>query len=476
MIAIYIALSFLITVAVFLVRKRNLVVFLVTTFVLLQWTLTIYEYLTLNTVQLYYFTPDAIGIILLAVLSVIATMSFFYSFIYLDNRGDSPRIVSIYLSALILLIAAISCAYLANHVAIAWIFVEITTLSSSVLIYHRRTERSLEGSWKYIFICSVSVALIFMGILFLGLASQEAKAGDLFYSNLMLHAKSLDELWLKAAFLFIFTGYTAKSGLFPMYTAGIDAKDKAPSPAAAVFSSALMNVGFIGIFRMYGIASITNIHMWVNAILIISAVLSLIIAAAYMLRVKSFKRMFAYSSVEHMGIAVAGLTMGTLGIFGSILHIIFHSFTKAGLFYQYGSVNRVIKSKYINDAGEYFEKNTSGALVLLLGFFMVTAIPPSGMFISEYYIFRSFFEKGFLWLFIVFAILITVIIWALGENIFRLLFYKPPYVHENEEITKKVNVWESVPQFALMAGVIYLGVNPPALLIELINQAVKSFG
>jgi hydrogenase-4 component F len=476
MIAIYLILSLLITVSVFLFRNRKITVSLVVLFVLLQWTLTVYEYLTLNTVQFLYFTPDAIGIILLAVMSVLASTSFLYSFIYLNSRGDSPKVMAIYLSALILLITAISTAYLANHVAIAWILVEITTLSSSVLIYHRRTERSLEGSWKYIFICSVSVSLIFMGILFLGLASQQAKAGELFYSNLIIHAKYLDEFWLKGAFLFIFAGYTAKVGLFPMYTAGIDAKDKAPSPASAIFSSALMNVGFIGIFRMYGIAARTNIHHWASSVLIISSLLSLIIAAAYMLRVRSFKRMFAYSSVEHMGIAVVGLSMGTLGIFGSILHIIFHSFTKAGLFYQYGAVNRVIKSKFISDAGEYFENNTPGALVLLLGFFMVTAIPPSGMFISEYYIFRSLFENGYLWLMIVFAVLITVIIWALGENIFRLLFYRPPAHKNNNEIIEKISVWESVPQFALMAGVIYLGLNPPDFLIELINQAVKSFG
>lgn len=476
MIAIYLFLSLVITISVFLVRNKVITISLVVLFILLQWTLTVYEYLTLNTVQLLYFTPDAIGVILLTVMSIIAAMSFLYSFIYLNSRGDSPKVIAIYLSALILLITAISTAYLANHVAIAWILVEITTLSSSVLIYHRRTERSLEGSWKYIFICSVSVALIFMGILFLGLASQQAKAGELFYSNLIIHAKYLDEFWLKAAFLFIFAGYTAKTGLFPMYTAGIDAKDKAPSPASAIFSSALMNVGFIGIFRMYGIVARTNIHQWANAVLIISSLLSLIIAAAYMLRVRSFKRMFAYSSVEHMAIATVGLSMGTLGIFGSILHIIFHSFTKAGLFYQYGSVNRVIKSKFISDAGEYFENNTSGALVLLLGFFMVTAIPPSGMFISEYYIFRSLFENGYLWLMIVFAILITVIIWALGENIFRLLFYHPPSHKNNSEIIEKISVWESVPQFALMVGVIYLGLNPPYSLVELINQAVKSFG
>jgi len=476
MIAIYLILSLLIVLTVFLVRNRVVSISLVVFFVLLQWTLTVYEYLTLNTVQFLYFTPDAIGIILLAVMSIIAAMSFLYSFIYLNSRNDSPKVMAIYLSALILLIAAISTAYLANHVAIAWILVEITTLSASVLIYHRRTERSLEGSWKYIFICSVSVSLIFMGILFLGLASQQAKAGELFYSNLVVHAKYLDEFWLKAAFLFIFVGYTAKTGLFPMYTAGIDAKDKAPSPASAIFSSSLMNVGFINVFRMYGIVARTNIYQWANAVLIISSLFSLIIAAAYMLRVRSFKRMFAYSSVEHMGIATVGLSMGPLGIFGSILHIIFHSFTKAGLFYQYGAVNRIIKSKFISDAGEYFEKNTSGALVLLLGFFMVTAIPPSGMFISEYFIFKSLFENGYLWLMIVFAVLITVIIWALGENIFRLLFYHPPSHKDNNEIIEKISVWESVPQFALMVGVIYLGLNPPGALVELINQAVKSFG
>jgi hydrogenase-4 component F len=476
MIAIYLILSLLIVLSVFLIRNRVVTISLVLLFILLQWTLTVYEYLTLNTVQFLYFTPDAIGIILLAVMSIIAAMSFLYSFIYLNSRNDSPKVMAIYLSALILLITAISTAYLANHVAIAWILVEMTTLSSSVLIYHRRTERSLEGSWKYIFICSVSVSLIFMGILFLGLASQEAKAGELFYSNLIVHAKYLDEFWLKAAFLFIFVGYTAKTGLFPMYTAGIDAKDKAPSPASAIFSSSLMNVGFINVFRMYGIVARTNIYQWANAVLIISSLFSLIIAAAYMLRVRSFKRMFAYSSVEHMGIATVGLSMGPLGIFGSILHIIFHSFTKAGLFYQYGAVNRIIKSKFISDAGEYFEKNTSGALVLLLGFFMVTAIPPSGMFISEYFIFKSLFENGYLWLMIVFAVLITVIIWALGENIFRLLFYHPPSHKDNNEIIEKISVWESIPQFVLMAGVIYLGLNPPDALVELINQAVKSFG
>jgi hydrogenase-4 component F len=320
------------------------------------------------------------------------------------------------------------------------------------------------------------VALIFIGILFLGLASQQAKVGDLFYSNLFSKARSLDEFWLKAAFLFIFTGYTAKAGLVPMYTAGIDAKDKAPSPAAAIFSSALMNVGFLGIYRIYSITAQTNVHQWAKVVLLISALLSLLISAAYMLRVRSFKRMFAYSSVEHMGLVTIGMSMGGAGLFGAVLHLILHSFTKAGLFYQYGSVNHVIKSKYINDAGGYFEKNTSGALVLLLGFFMITAVPPSGMFVSEFYIFRSMFDGGYLWLLIVTAILLTFIVSAFGAIIFKLLFHRQENVNINEDQSSPISIWESVPQFALMAGVVYLGFNPPDVLVNLINMAVKNFG
>jgi hydrogenase-4 component F len=237
-----------------------------------------------------------------------------------------------------------------------------------------------------------------------------------------------------------------------------------------------MNVGFLGIYRVYSIAAQTNIHQWARIVLIISALLSLLIAAAYMLRVRSFKRMFAYSSVEHMGLITIGMAIGGAGLFGSILHLIFHSFTKAGLFYQYGAVNRVIKSKFINDAGGYFEKNTSGALVLLLGFFMITAVPPSGMFISEFYIFRSMFENGYLWLLIVTAILLTFIIRAFGETIFRLLFHRQENDSADAEQYTRVSIWESVPQFALLAAVIYLGFNPPAVLIDLINSAVKSFG
>ena len=190
-----------------------------------------------------------------------------------------------------------------------------------------------------------------------------------FTGTFPFNAASLNVFWLKLAFLFIFTGFTAKAGLVPMYTAGIDAKDNAPYPAAALLASVLMNVGFIGIFRFYEITSHTAIFSWTNKIVLISALLSVFVAAVYMLRVKNIKRMMAYSGVEHMGIVMLGLAAGGIGYYAAILHLVLHSFAKPALFFQFGQIYRTYGSKSVYDVGNYFRYNMTGALVLLISFF-----------------------------------------------------------------------------------------------------------
>jgi hydrogenase-4 component F len=278
--------------------------------------------------------------------------------------------------------------------------------------------------------------------------------------------------WLKLAFLFIFTGYTSKAALVPMYTAGIDAKDKAPSPAGALFSSGLMSVGFIGIFRFYQIISPTPILSWANKIMLLSGVLSIFVATVYMLRVKNLKRLYAYSSVEHMGLIMVGLACGGIGRYAAILHLILHSFAKPALFFQQGQVYRTYKSKSIYDVGDYFKYNPTGALVMLFAFFIVTAMPPSGMFVSEFLIFRSLFESGRLWILIIILLLLTMIIWSFGKNIFKMLFTKP--IGFDEENVEKINPLESLSQFVLLAMVIYIGLFPPVELVNLINNTISN--
>jgi len=470
MITLYLTGSLIISLAFYFGRTNSIRIGLAWLFCLLQGTFAVYEYLHRDVVQLTYFTPDALAVIFLIVISLISIPVFYHSFIYFRKHPYKPREMGLYFAATTMLITSISAAYLANHMGITWVFVEITTLSASALIYHRRNKLTLEGTWKYIFICSISITLVFIGILFVTVTVQQEGINDLFYTTLSANAASLSPFWLKLAFLFIFTGFTAKAGLVPMYTAGIDAKDKAPYPSAALLGSVLMNVGFIGIFRFYEITSHSEVYNWTNKIVLISAILSVFVATVYMLRVKNIKRMMAYSGVEHMGIVMLGLAAGGIGYYAAILHLILHSFAKPALFFQFGQIYRTYGSKSVYDIGHYFKYNITGALVLLLAFFIVTAMPPSGMFVSEFLIFKSLFASGYLWVLILVMILLTVIIWAFGKNVFKMLFVKP--VDFDDSHIEPIPFSESVSQFILLGLVVYLGLNPPVEMVDLINAAI----
>jgi hydrogenase-4 component F len=472
MTGIYLIGGFSLSVLIFLNRNKFINYLLVIAFLFLQIGFTIYEYLHIDETELNYFSADSLGILLLATLTIISIPAMYHSYVYLGSKQDNPRHTAIYFGAMVALLTAISAAYLSNHIAVTWIFVELTTLSASALIYHRRNNRSLEGTWKYVFVCAISITLVFIGILFLSFTLQQAGTDDLSFSNLLKNAPGLNVFWLRLAFIFIFTGFTTKFGLVPMYTAGIDAKDKAPSPAGALMSSVLMNVGFVGIFRFYTIVSRTSIHSWANHVILIAAILSIFVATVYMTKMKNIKRMFAYSSIEHAGIVMLGLVAGGVGYYAAVLHIIIHAFIKSSLFFQQGQIYRIYKSKSIYDVGNYFKYNLTGSVVMLVAFFFATAMPPSGLFISEFMIFRSLFDASYLWLLIIVMLLLTVIIWAFAKNIFKLLFSPP--VGFNEEGIERISPAESMSQFILLGLSVYLGLNPPQEFVTLIQESIKN--
>ena len=472
MIGIYLIIAFILSGLLFFNRNTIINNLLLIVFVILQIGFTAYECYHINVTELQFFRPDALGILLLVTLCIVSVPAIYHSYIYLDNHKETTaRMRAIFFAALVMLISAIGVAYLSNHIAVTWIFVEITTLSASALIYHHRNERSLEGTWKYVFICAISVTFIFIGILFLSMAMNQAGSTDLTFDNLLNKAPQLNMFWLRLSFLFIFTGFTAKLGLVPMYTAGIDAKDKAPAPAGALFATVLMNLGFVGIFRVYVVIAQTPLHGWANAVIMIAAFLSVFIATVYMVKVKNIKRMFAYSGIEHMGLVMLGIAAGGIGYYAAILHIVLHAFVKSSLFFQFSQVYRIYQSKSIYDVGNYFKYNITGAMVLLLGFICVTAMPPSGLFISEFMIFRSLFASHYIIVLVLVMILLTMIIWAFGKNMFKLLF-APPIGFDDSNVVK-INPWQSLPQFVLLGLSIYLGLNPPPVFVNLIHEAIK---
>ncbi len=400
---------------------------------------------------------------------IISSISIYHSSAYLKWQQKNEREHNFYYAALVILVAALTCAYCANHIAITWMFVEITTIAASFLIYYRRTELTLEATWKYIFVCTISITLVFIGILFLGISMKQSGLTEMTYRSLMTNAYLLDPFWTKMAFIFIFTGFTAKAGLFPMYTAGIDAKDKAPSPAGAIFASGLMNVGFCGIYRTYCIVQLTDSAAWSRSVLLISATISIFLASVYIMKVANYKRMLAYSSIEHMGIVMLGLATGGAGVFAAVFHLVVHSLIKPALFYQTGIAYRVFGSKLIEETGGYFRQSVTGSLVFILGYFCVTAVPPSGLFISEFMIFREMYLKGYLWLMAIIMILLTVIIWARGRNIFRLVFTAPPNV--KFESMERPSPFESISQIALILFVMFMGIFPPEPILDYIRAA-----
>ncbi len=473
MFLIYFIGSFLIGGILLFNRVRAVKISLLFLFVVLQVFFTVFVCRNIGT-GFGYLTADPLAVLFVTILAVLAPVSIYHSSAYLNWRRMKAREHNFYYAALVILVAALSCAYCANHIAITWVFVEITTIAASFLVYYHRTELTLEGTWKYIFVCSISITLVFIGILFMSIALNKAGLTDMSYAALRENAAILDPFWTKMSFLFIFTGFTAKAGLFPMYTAGIDAKDKSPAPAGALFSSALMNVGFCGIYRCYQVVHPTTIGSWVDSLLIISAVISIFIAAVYMMKVTNYKRMFAYSSIEHMGLVMLGLAMGGIGIFAALLHLVLHSFVKAAMFYQMGIAYRVFGSKVVDGVGGYFRIYTTGALVFLLGFFCVIAVPPSGLFISEFLIFKSMFQGGYLWAMILVMSLLTVIIWAFGKNIFRMIFI-PPTQFDIEK-AEHPSPFESLTQLALLLFVIIMGICPPEGILWIIREAAAGLG
>jgi hydrogenase-4 component F len=452
------------------IRSKVAVRWLVILYTLLHAAFSGYCWIHLNETVLGYFTLDPLGVLLLSVLSLLTITTVFHGFIYV--KESTPRVYSIYHAALIALVASMSGAYLANGMTTVWIFVEATTLAVAALIYHDRTALALEATWKYVFVCSLGIALAYLGILFLGFTVRDARMLHLSFDSITQIARMANPLYLKIAFVFVLVGYSTKMGLFPMHTVTVDAHTVAPPPISAFISTTLMNVGFLAIFRIYALFSATSILPFMNRVLILSGLLSLLVSAGYMLKAKHNKRMLAYSSLENMGIVAIALGIGGIGYYAAILHIVLHSFTKAGLFYQVGQSYKVMGTYKLDESGNYMNLYPAGATALLLGFMCIMAIPPSGMFISELYLMKSLVATENWFLLAAVALLLCFVMYALLTRVLHIVYSGPREkpLHEPQ----KVNPWQTTSQFFLFGLVILICFYQPPPFRELIESIINA--
>ncbi|MFH1246007.1 MAG: proton-conducting transporter membrane subunit [Candidatus Omnitrophota bacterium] len=433
-----------------------------------------------------WFALDSLGILFLGITTLLFSGAAVYGIAYLTQEKQQARNTeregilfynvpeAVFSGCLLLFLGTMTTAILSQHFAVFWAAMEATTLVSAPLIYFHRHQRSLEAAWKYLLICSVGIALALLGTLFLAVAGLKSP-GILLLKDLIAKAPLMDIPWLQAAFLFLFVGYGTKMGLAPLHTWLPDAHSEAPSIVSALLSGALLNCAFLGILRVYLVCISAGLQSFCQEIFILFGLLSILFAAFFILGQTDYKRMLAYSSIEHMGVLALGTGLGAQALFGVLLNTICHSLTKAGLFFIAGNILAYYRTKSIADAqGILKEMRWSGAL-WLGGFFLITGTPPSGIFLSKFIILKSAVEQGHYWISFLFIMALAVIFIGMAR-IFIPMAYGTAEERVPGQKQRKDTALTIVPSLTFFALVIILGLYLPKGLTRILNDAVKMFG
>jgi hydrogenase-4 component F len=285
-----------------------------------------------------------------------------------------------------------------GNLGLLFVLVEASTLASAALVGLEGRARSLEAAWKYVIISSLGVTIALAGTLFLFYSGSALHLGSnlgLTWPYLLSHANALAPQALRLAFLLAVVGYGTKVGLAPMHTWLPDAHAEAPSPASAMLSAALLNVGMYAIIRFLAIAQARLGPTYPQAVLLSFGFASIVIGALFMVRRGNFKRLFAYSSVEQMGIIAVALGFGgVLGLYGALLQMLNHALAKAVLFLSSGDVALRYKTREAGEVTGLLAAVPVTGGVLLLASFAVLGSPPFGLFLSELTIVRAGFAHG----------------------------------------------------------------------------------
>ncbi|MFA5239563.1 MAG: proton-conducting transporter membrane subunit [Phycisphaerae bacterium] len=357
-----------------------------------------------------------------------------------------------------------------------WVAMEATTLASAPLIYFHRHHRSLEATWKYLLICSVGIALALLGNFFMVIAASAHEANDksMILNTLIQQGHMLNIPWLKAAFLFFLVGYGTKMGLAPLHTWLPDAHSESPSVVSALMSGALLNCAFLGILRSYQICLAAGLGQFCQELLVLFGLISIGWAAIFMLGQSDYKRMLAYSSVEHMGILALGVGIGAGATFGAMLHAVNHSLTKAMLFLAAGNILAVYKTKKTKKVSGVLAVMPFTGILWIAGFFAITGIPPFGIFLSEFMIVKSMLEQGKIGIAIAFLAILPLIFIGMA-----IAFLNMAHGRKNDEMQINGNSDTAVtvlPPLALLVLTLVLGIYIPPVINRLLHDVAVIMG
>jgi hydrogenase-4 component F len=415
---------------------------------------------------------DGLAALLMVCVAAVASLTLFLSPGLEHEKNYRPRRLRRYQLLINLFIFAMLLAVAANNVAVMWIAIEATTIFSALLIPLTPTKTSVEASWKYVLIGSVGIALAFAGTVlgyfdFVTLSGRAENA--LNWPVLLTHAPALHPEVMKIAFVFLLVGYGTKAGIAPMHTWKPDAYGEAPVPLVALMSSALFAVAMYAILRWKVVADAAIKDPYADRLLLALGLLSLGIAAFSIVLARNYKRMLAYSSLEHTGLICLGLGLGPLGAFAAMLHLVNHTAAKSVMFFLAGAVERRYGSPLVEQVRGLFKVMPWTGGLFAAGLLALMGLPPFGLFISEFALFRAGFAGHRYWLMGAALSLLLVAFVSFISHLNKMLYGTVP----EGVAAGESGGWRAAPLWLGLATLVVLGLTLPAPLKTLLDQIVR---
>jgi len=419
---------------------------------------------------------DEVNVVFIVLNTFVGFTTSVFSASYIAHELDTGRLTPAYLrfyhAMYQTLMFAMNLALLANNVGLMWVAVELATLTTILMVGIYRTPAALEAAWKYFILGSVGIALALFGTILVYLAARSVVGEGLdamAWNVLVREAAAFDPTLLNLAFVFLLLGYGTKVGLAPLHAWLPDAHAEGPTPISAVLSGLLLNVALFAVLRFKMVLSANPQALAPGPLMVSLGLISVVFAAFMLYRRHDIKRMFAYSSIEHMGIITFAFGMGgPLANFAGLLHMTFHSLTKSAIFFSVGHIAQVKGTQQMAEIRGLTVSHPVLGWGLVLGVMTIVGLPPMGIFMSEFLIVTSTFARQP----VLAVALATGLLVALGALLLRLngLAFGDPYGNDAPAQAS------FVPMFAHLALVLAAGIYLPAALVAWFQHVAGLLG
>ncbi len=386
-----------------------------------------------------------------------------YMRIEAEHGRVKPQHLRLYHSMYQLFIAAMLLALTSNNMGMIWVAMEAATLSTVLLVTLYRTPASLEAGWKYFILCSVGIAQALFGTILLYFAAEKVLGGSgmtaLLWTNLNEVKGQLEPAVLTLAFVFLLVGYGTKVGLAPLHNWLPDAHAEGPTPISAVLSGLLLNVAIYAVVRCKVLVEGSLQSALPSRMLMAFGLLSVVLASLFLWRQKDVKRLFAYSSIEHMGIIAFAFGMGgPVANFAALLHMTVHSLTKSAIFFSVGHAAQKVGTQTIDEIRGLVTVSPTLGWGLMMGSLAILGMPPFGVFASEFLILTTAMRQE--------PWSTPILLLALGIAFAAIFRRVQPMVFGETTAKRLPHSPALLPVFTHLALVLLLGVFIPPYLAD----------